>query len=204
MTCWYFLFQILLSTCNGSAESQQILRHCSRLVYERQDIDVQVFSGIVDIVNICCKHQQGPATVDAIFHLKSMFYVILITSKRKVCIARSHDFNLQYQMYIQYTCFMNMIDEHILILCSCCENLCSGETYLSSSLAGVTSAFDTVSVKCHAICATVWHNQGWWTGHCQEFVPECLECKSEPQYTCWGLDAPGICFTIPLGCRNKH
>lgn len=75
--------RVLLSTCNGSAESQQILRHCSRLVYEQQDINVQVFSGIVDIVNICCKHQQGPATVDAIFHLKSMFYVILITSKRK-------------------------------------------------------------------------------------------------------------------------
>ncbi|XP_042892233.1 uncharacterized protein LOC122266502 isoform X2 [Penaeus japonicus] len=72
-----------LPTCSGSAESQQILRHCSRLVYEQQDIDVQVFSGIVDIVNICCKHQQGPATVDATFHLKSMFYIILITSKRK-------------------------------------------------------------------------------------------------------------------------
>lgn len=73
----------ILASSSGPAESQQIIRHCSRYVYEQPNIPQANFSHIVDIVGVCCEHQHGHSVADPSFHLKSMYYLIMMAAKRK-------------------------------------------------------------------------------------------------------------------------
>ncbi|XP_053642086.1 uncharacterized protein [Cherax quadricarinatus] len=68
---------------NANGEGQQIIRYCSRYVYENQDLEQQTFSAILDIIDIACKYQHTQIASDTTFHVKSMFYIILISTKRK-------------------------------------------------------------------------------------------------------------------------
>lgn len=78
---------MLASAGNGIEETQQIIRHCSRFVFENQDVEQQVFAALLDVIDISCK-QHGQGVHDPTFHLKSMYYIILAATKRKVCVVQ--------------------------------------------------------------------------------------------------------------------
>ncbi|XP_068248450.1 uncharacterized protein [Palaemon carinicauda] len=73
----------LLSSSSTTVESQYLIRHCSRYIYDEPNITQAKFSHVVDIVGTCCEHQHGKSIADPSFHLKSMYYIILIATKRK-------------------------------------------------------------------------------------------------------------------------
>ncbi|XP_064118306.1 uncharacterized protein LOC135223625 isoform X2 [Macrobrachium nipponense] len=73
----------ILATSSGPTESQQLIRHCSRYIYEQPNIPQANFSHIIDIVGVCCEHQHENSVTDPAFHLKSMYYLIIMAAKRK-------------------------------------------------------------------------------------------------------------------------
>lgn len=53
-------------------------------MFENQHLKEETFSAILDVVDVSCKVHHKQISSDPSFHVKSMFYIILIATKRKV------------------------------------------------------------------------------------------------------------------------
>ncbi|XP_069191936.1 uncharacterized protein [Procambarus clarkii] len=75
--------KLLMLSSVENGEGPQIIRYCSRYVFENQNLEKDTFAAILDIVNVTCKYQSKQIASDPLFHLKSIFYIILTSTKRK-------------------------------------------------------------------------------------------------------------------------